>query len=196
MVFSIFNWLEWSNSHQCTSSRWGRSSYFGDEPKTHPFPPLRDFFGPFSALKFSPLTYPPLPTFPPPPTSFTSFLVHSIAIVQESPRAWVVQSFEETWGTRLEEGGEFNIKGKCRGECKRNASSQMQKREKKHKLPPFFAFFFLSFFHFFYNVEVKKEMAQVCCCFFFLLLFFATNKAMTTSLLSSPDFSSLLVEVK
>jgi hypothetical protein len=50
--------------------------------------------------------------------------------------------------TRLEEGGELNVEGTWRGEGKKTASSQMQKREKKGKLPPFFAFFFLyvSFF--------------------------------------------------
>ncbi len=51
--------LEWTNSHQCTSSGWSRSSCFGDEPKAHPLPLPRDFLGPFFAPKFSPNTYLP-----------------------------------------------------------------------------------------------------------------------------------------
>ncbi len=31
-------WLEWTSSHQCTSSGWDPSSRFGDEPTTHPLP--------------------------------------------------------------------------------------------------------------------------------------------------------------
>jgi hypothetical protein len=46
--------------------------------------------------------------------------------------------------TRLEGGGELNVEGMWRGESKRSASFQMQKREKKGKLPPFFPFFFSS----------------------------------------------------
>jgi len=65
--------LEWNNSHQCTSSGWGRSSCFGDEPKTHPLALPRDFSAPFSAPKFSP------PTYLRPPTSLTSFPAHSIS---------------------------------------------------------------------------------------------------------------------
>ncbi len=64
--------LEWTSSNQCTSSEWGRSSHFGDEPKTHPFPLPRDFSNPLSAPKFSP------------PTFLTSFLAHSISRARES----------------------------------------------------------------------------------------------------------------
>ncbi len=52
-------WLEWTNNHQCTSSRCGRSSRFGDEPETHPLPMPKDFSTPFSASKLSPPTYLP-----------------------------------------------------------------------------------------------------------------------------------------
>ncbi len=54
-------WLEWISSHQCTSSGWGHSSRFGDEPKhfqvghfyfSLPLP--RIFSALFSAPKFSP----------------------------------------------------------------------------------------------------------------------------------------------
>jgi hypothetical protein len=52
--------------------------------------------------------------------------------------------------TRLEGGGELNVEGMWRGESKRSASSQMQKREKKGKLPPFSTFFFFSMILFFF----------------------------------------------
>ncbi len=83
--------LEWTSSHQCTSSGWGHSSRFGDEPKTHPLPLRRDFSAPFSAPKFSP------------PTSLTSFPTHSISRARGSSWAWVTQSLEKRWDTRLEE---------------------------------------------------------------------------------------------
>jgi len=44
---------------------WGRSSSFGDEPKTHPLPLHKDFRAPFFAPKFSPPTYQPPPLLPP-----------------------------------------------------------------------------------------------------------------------------------
>jgi hypothetical protein len=112
--------LEWTSNHQCTSLGWGRSSCFGDELKTHPLHLPRDFSAPFSAPKFSPPTY-----FPPPPTSLTSFPAHSISRAQESSQAWIAESFNETWDTRLEGGGEFNVEGMWRGESKKSASSQM-----------------------------------------------------------------------
>jgi len=46
--------------------------------------------------------------------------------------------------TRLEEGGELNIEGMWRGESKRSASSQMQKRKRKGKFFPFSTFLFFS----------------------------------------------------
>ncbi len=150
-------WLEWTSSHQRTSLGWGRSSCFGDEPKTHPLPRPRDFSAPFSAPTFSP------PTFPPPPTSLSSFLIHSISRAWESSRAWVAQGFEEMWDTRLEEGGELNVEGMWRGESKRSISSQMQKQEKKGKLPPFSQYFFFSMVFFFFM-------------FFFLLLYLRKKK--------------------
>ncbi len=56
---------EWTSSHQCTSSRWGHSSRFGDEPKTHPpLPKVFGFFSLFSAPNFFLPTYLPLPTSP------------------------------------------------------------------------------------------------------------------------------------
>jgi len=72
---STDSWLEWNNSHQCTSSGWGCSSRFGDEPKTHPLALPRDFSAPFSAPKFSPPTYfppyyLPLPSYLPPSPHF------------------------------------------------------------------------------------------------------------------------------
>ncbi len=61
--------LEWTSSHRCTSSGWGRSSCFGDEPKhIQPAQP-RHFYFPLllprvfsvllSAPKLSPPTYLP-----------------------------------------------------------------------------------------------------------------------------------------
>ncbi len=107
---------------------------------------------------FSPLLYPKVfpsyllprcpPTYLPLPTSFTSFPTHSISRAQESSWTWLAQSFEKTWYTRLEEGGEFNIEGVWRGESNRSASSQMHKREKKGNLLPFSAFFFSLWFFF------------------------------------------------
>ncbi len=63
--------LEWTSSHQCTSSGRGCWSHFGDEPKTHP-PLLKviDFFSLLSAPKLFPLTYPP-------PTYLTDSIVRS-----------------------------------------------------------------------------------------------------------------------
>ncbi len=111
----LYPWLEWTSSHQCTSLGWGHSSHFKDEPKTHPLPLPRDFSAPLSALKFSPPTYLP-------PSYLPHLISHSISKAWESSRAWVAQSFKETWDTRLEEGGELNVE-----EGKRSASSQMQK---------------------------------------------------------------------
>jgi hypothetical protein len=51
--------------------------------------------------------------------------------------------------TRLEEGGKLNIERMCKGESKRSASSQMQKREKKGKLLPSLQFFSSLWFFFF-----------------------------------------------
>ncbi len=77
-------------------------------------------------------------------------------------RTWVAQSFEKTWDIRLEEGGELNVERMWRGESKRSASSQMQKRKKKGKLFPFTAFFFFSmvfslcFFFFFLCLRIRR----------------------------------------
>ncbi len=72
--FTGVGWgLEWTSSHQCTSSGWGRSSCFGDEPKTHP--PLPKIFG-FFNLFFAPKFFPP--------TYLTSICNHSIVRAQES----------------------------------------------------------------------------------------------------------------
>ncbi len=149
-------WLEWNNSHQCTSSGWGRSSRFGDEPKTHPLALPRDFSAPVSAPKFSPHTYSPRPTYFPP-----SYLPHLISCSLH------LQSLEELMSlsniefrgdvdTRLEEGGELNVEGIWRGKSKRSASSQMQKGEKI----TFSTFLFLLYDLFFFVVF-----------FFFFLLF-------------------------
>ncbi len=70
--------LEWNNSHQCTSSGWGRSSCFGDEPKTHPLALPRDFSAPFSAPKFSPPTYSP-------PSYLLPSLLPTSALLPPSP---------------------------------------------------------------------------------------------------------------
>ena len=91
-------------------------------------------------------------------TSLTSFPAHSISKAWESSRAWVAQSFEETWNTRLEEGGKLNVEGMWKGESKRSASSQMQKWKKKGKFPPFSGFFFFSMVFFFFLLLQKKKM--------------------------------------
>ncbi len=90
-----------------------------------------------------PQNFPFLPTSA--PSYLTSFPVHAISRAQKSSWAWVAQSFEEMWNTRLEEGGEFNVEQMWKGEGKRSASSQMQKQEKRAKLPPFSTFFILCF---------------------------------------------------
>ncbi len=54
--------LEWTSSHQCTSSGWARSNRFADE---HPPCPSRFFFSPplcLEILYLPPPTYPLLPT--------------------------------------------------------------------------------------------------------------------------------------
>ncbi len=157
---------------------------------------------------FSPLLCPKIfPSYlPPPPTSLTSFPTHSISRAWESSWAWVTQSFNETWDTRLEKGGELNIEGMWRGEGKTSTSSQMQKREKKGKISPFFAFFFplfVFFFLFFYLRRRRRhhllvsfwnkegDDTSVSLPSFFFYFFFATNKATTTSLQSSKNFPLL-----
>ncbi len=146
------------------------------QPPVHQFRmrPFKPFWGwtkntssSSAQVFFSPLLCPKnfpsylLPTYLPPPTSFSSFPAHSISTAWESSWAWVAQSFKETWDTRLEEGEELNVEGMWRGESKKSASSQMQKREKKSNLPPFSAFFFSMVFFFFWGVFL---------CFFFFCL--------------------------
>jgi len=133
--------LEWTSSHKCPSSEWDRSSCFGDELKTHPLPLPRDFSAPFSAPKFS------LPTYFPP--SYLPHLISSSLHLQSSgePLSLSSTKLQGDVNTRLEEGGELNIQRMWRGESKRNASSQMQKRKRKGKLLPFSTFFsFLWYF--------------------------------------------------
>ncbi len=73
--------------------------------------PCPGIFQPLLCPKIFPsyLTPPPPLYLPPLPTSFTSFPAHSISNAWESFQAWVAQSFKETWDTRFEEGGDFNI---------------------------------------------------------------------------------------
>ncbi len=78
------------------------------------------------------------------PPSYLPHLISSSLYLQSSGELPSLSS-PELWGdvdTRLEEGGKFNVEGIWRGESKRNASSQMQKQEKKCKLHPFFALLF------------------------------------------------------
>ncbi len=111
---------------------------------------------------FLPQNCPLLPTSPPsyltpPPTSLTSFPTHSISRALLSSWAWVAQSFEEMWDTRLEEGGELNVEGMWRGESKRSAHPKcISERRKVSSLPSlqffsslWFVFFFVFFFLFF-----------------------------------------------
>jgi hypothetical protein len=101
--------LEWTSSHQCTSSGWGRSSCFGDEPKTHPLPL---FFQPLLCPKILLSYLPPPPSTSFLPTSLTSFRAHFISW------AWVTQSFQEIWDTRL--------KGRWRSQHWRNVKRRRQ----------------------------------------------------------------------
>ncbi len=133
--------LEWTSSHQRTSSGWGYSNRFGDEPKTHLLPLPWDFSAPFCAPKFSPLT------------KFPSYLPHLISRsfhLHSSGELPSLSSIElqgdarhNAWGTV---GGKLNVEGMWRGESKRSASFQTKKRDKKGKLPPFFAFSFSLWF--------------------------------------------------
>ncbi len=128
----------------------------------------RDFSAPCSPPKFSSSAYfrPPPPTSLPP--SLPSFPAHSI--FKSSKELPSLSSIELRGDihTRLEEGGEFNVEGMWRGQSKRNASSQMQKQEKKGKLPPFSAFFFFSMiffslcFSFFYFVWEEEDAKRKC----------------------------------
>ncbi len=103
-----------------------------------------------------------------PPPSYLPHLIscYSISKTQENSWAWVAQSFEKMWDTRLEEGGELNVEGMWGGESKRSASSQMQKLEKKSNLPPFLHFysslwfFFLCVFIFLFFMLEKKKMSR------------------------------------
>ncbi len=152
--------LQWTSSHQCTSSGWGCSSRFGDEPKTHPLPLPQNF-----TLA---------------PTSPPSYLPHLISHSLRLQSSGELPSLSSTEllgdiNTRLE-GGELNVQGMWRGESKRSTSSQMQKRKKKDKLPPFSAFFFFfmvffSFVFFFFSF-IWKEVSSLPSLHFFLSLWF------------------------
>jgi hypothetical protein len=145
--------LEWTSSHQCSSSGWGCSRHFGDELKTYPLPSPRDFSAPFSAPKFSPPTYFPPSYLPRPYTSLTSFPTHSISRAWESSQAWVAQSREtQGWkkveSSTLKECGKEKARGVLHPKCKserRKVSSLFSLHVFSSLWFFFFVFFFLSF---------------------------------------------------
>jgi hypothetical protein len=158
----------WNEPAATSAPGWGHSSCFGDELETHPLPLPKDFSALFSTPKFSP------------PTSLTLFLAHSIARAWDSSSTWLAQSFEEKRDTRLEEGGELNVEGMWKGEGKRSASSQTQKREKKGKLPPFFAFYFFSMFFFLLFYLRRRRWRPLSSSSSFVFLFLIEMKKATT----------------
>lgn len=85
---------QWTNTHQCNSLGWGRSSHFADEPKTHPpLPKVFDFVSFFFTPKFF------LPTYLP-PTYLTSFFVHSIVKAWESLK-WEGKTRNQKWEGKI-----------------------------------------------------------------------------------------------
>jgi len=114
--------LEWTSSHQCTSWRWGHSSPFASQQKTHPLQLPRDFSAPSLTQNPSP------PTYLPHLISRSHHLESSIKLSSFSPTKLC-----NTW---LKEGRKLNIVGTWRGEGKRSIPSQKWKREKKGKLFP------------------------------------------------------------
>ncbi len=114
-----------------------------------------------------PQNFPLLPTSPP-PTSFISFPSHSISRAWESSWAWIVQSFEETWDTRLEKGGEFNVEGMWKGESKRSTYPKCRNERKNvSSLLFLYIYFFLLFFYlcvvlFFFYLRRKRCPRKKC----------------------------------
>ncbi len=114
--------IEWTNSHQCTSWRWGCSSHFGDEQKTHsPCPKLLGFFQSLFCPKIFPslphtspsTSLPPLTSHPPtspllPPSSFHT---HSITRAQEPLKGEHKQP-EQKHCKQVQEGSK-RIASKC-----------------------------------------------------------------------------------
>jgi hypothetical protein len=136
--------------------------------KNTSFSPAQGFFSPILCPKKFPSTYLP------PPTSLTSFPAHLMARAQESSRAWVAQSFQETWDTRLE--------------------------EKKGKLLPFFTFFFLPLWFFFFCgffsfYLSKRRRRQWLLSFSFIFWFMFEVKKVTTQACHGLLFFSLLAIV-
>ncbi len=114
-----------------------------------------------------PQNFPLLPTSPP-PTSFISFPNHSISRAWESSWAWIAQSFEETWDTRLEKGGEFNVEGMWKGESKRSTYPKCRNERKNVSsllflyFFSFLLFFIFVFFFFFFYLKRKRCPRKKC----------------------------------
>ncbi len=105
--------------------------------KNTSFSPAQGFFSPLLST----------PKFPP------SYLPHFLLIPSS-------QSFEETWNTRLEEGGELKVEGMWSGKSKRSTSSQMQKWERKvSSLLSLHFFSFLRLFSSAWQDKYAKEKA-------------------------------------
>ncbi len=130
---------EWTSSHQCTSSGWGHSSCFEDEPETQPLPLPRDFSAPYSAPKFSP------------------HLPHLISrsLHRQSLEELPNMSSSKLWGDARRKAW-----GRWRGKGERSASSQRKTGRRKVSSLPSLHFFFLHVFFSFLLLEKKKTMAM------------------------------------
>ncbi len=97
-------WLEWTSSHQCTSSGWGSSSRFGGWTQTHPsraflfsFSPAQGFFSHLLCPKVFP-SYLPTPS-PPKPKFILSPLGLASFFSPPSPKLWGKLRNIETQGS-------------------------------------------------------------------------------------------------
>jgi len=97
-------WLEWTSSHQCTSSGWGCSSRFGGWTQTHPsraflfsFSPAQGFFSHLLCPKVFP-SYLPTPS-PPKPKFIFSPLGLASFFSPPSPKLWGKLRNIETQGS-------------------------------------------------------------------------------------------------
>ncbi len=148
-IFCTETGLEWTSSHQCTSSGWGQPSCFGDEPKTHPLPLPKDFSSSLLCPKVSP-SY--LPSYLPLPYYFLHLISWSFHL-QSSKKLSSLSNIKlrqdmrhNAWGRSralmLKECEKEKARGllhpKCRSERRKINSLLLEKK----KTPSSFSFIF------------------------------------------------------
>jgi hypothetical protein len=102
--------LEWTSSHQCTSSGWGCSSRFGDEPK--------------HILFHCPGIFQP----PSLPQNFPSYLLH---LISRSLHHQSLGGLSSLSSTDFWENARHKVWGRWRAQCWRN----MERRQEEHFIP-------------------------------------------------------------